>query len=293
MPGVTHVGSTFADELCAGADRDRSDTGTARAASAKILAEVQSETDADRGRDSASGAAQDDEATRPSIKHLSQIFTQDGGESRKPLSKQQTQSAPTEPDPTPPALPPKKQAMVSAQEGVIDGDTESGLESTAAQSVDQVQREEGGEEEEELLYDNADAALEHLLDTLSPVSEDALSQTTAPEDFQEVAIPRDGNLSNADEDGARRPSMGSASLRKARMRNSAMLFNNPEDVERNSGSFSDGASTGASDEMKCIVCSKTAYAMERIIADKKVFHKSCFRCAVPECNKVCAHQSRA
>eukprot|EP00117_Sycon_ciliatum_P034036 scpid2382/ scgid2533/ Xin actin-binding repeat-containing protein 2; Beta-xin; Cardiomyopathy-associated protein 3; Myogenic MEF2-activated Xin-related protein; Myomaxin; mXinbeta len=40
---------------------------------------------------------------------------------------------------------------------------------------------------------------------------------------------------------------------------------------------------GASTE-KCAICEKTVYAMERLEADKEVFHKNCFRCH--ECKKV-------
>merc|ERR1711879_906445 len=29
---------------------------------------------------------------------------------------------------------------------------------------------------------------------------------------------------------------------------------------------------------KCVVCGKTAYAMEKMVADKKVFHKTCMKC---------------
>lgn len=34
---------------------------------------------------------------------------------------------------------------------------------------------------------------------------------------------------------------------------------------------------------KCAVCDKTVYVMEKLEADKKVYHKKCFRCS--ECNK--------
>ena len=34
---------------------------------------------------------------------------------------------------------------------------------------------------------------------------------------------------------------------------------------------------------KCVVCGKTAYAMERMVADKKVFHKTCMKCT--HCSK--------
>merc|ERR1712107_93993 len=30
---------------------------------------------------------------------------------------------------------------------------------------------------------------------------------------------------------------------------------------------------------KCVICGKTAYAMEKMVADKKVFHKVCMKCA--------------
>jgi len=30
---------------------------------------------------------------------------------------------------------------------------------------------------------------------------------------------------------------------------------------------------------KCETCQKTVYPMERLAADKKVFHKSCFKCS--------------
>ncbi len=33
---------------------------------------------------------------------------------------------------------------------------------------------------------------------------------------------------------------------------------------------------------KCNVCSKTVYVTEQLIADEKVFHKTCFRCS--HCN---------
>ena len=28
----------------------------------------------------------------------------------------------------------------------------------------------------------------------------------------------------------------------------------------------------------CLVCQKTVYTMDRLQADKKIYHKSCFRC---------------
>lgn len=34
---------------------------------------------------------------------------------------------------------------------------------------------------------------------------------------------------------------------------------------------------------KCCICSKTVYAMEKIEADKNIYHKSCFKCTVCEC----------
>jgi uncharacterized CHY-type Zn-finger protein len=34
---------------------------------------------------------------------------------------------------------------------------------------------------------------------------------------------------------------------------------------------------------KCCVCDKTVYIMDKLSADKKIFHKSCFRCN--ECKK--------
>jgi len=34
---------------------------------------------------------------------------------------------------------------------------------------------------------------------------------------------------------------------------------------------------------KCVICGKTAYAMEKMVADKKTFHKTCMKCA--HCNK--------
>eukprot|EP01134_Creolimax_fragrantissima_P002101 CFRG2101T1 len=40
---------------------------------------------------------------------------------------------------------------------------------------------------------------------------------------------------------------------------------------------------GGSQE-KCIVCTKTVYAMEKITADEKIFHKACLRCA--HCSKI-------
>ena len=33
----------------------------------------------------------------------------------------------------------------------------------------------------------------------------------------------------------------------------------------------------------CAVCKKTAYVMERLEADKVIYHKTCFKCTV--CNK--------
>ena len=36
---------------------------------------------------------------------------------------------------------------------------------------------------------------------------------------------------------------------------------------------------GAPQQEKCDSCSKTVYPMERLSADKKVFHKTCFKCA--------------
>jgi hypothetical protein len=34
---------------------------------------------------------------------------------------------------------------------------------------------------------------------------------------------------------------------------------------------------------KCCVCEKTVYAMEKIEADKKVYHKTCFKCTTCNC----------
>ena len=34
---------------------------------------------------------------------------------------------------------------------------------------------------------------------------------------------------------------------------------------------------------KCCVCEKTVYAMEKIEADKKVYHKLCFKCTSCNC----------
>ena len=34
---------------------------------------------------------------------------------------------------------------------------------------------------------------------------------------------------------------------------------------------------------KCCVCEKTVYAMEKIEADKKVYHKTCFKCTSCNC----------
>ena len=44
-----------------------------------------------------------------------------------------------------------------------------------------------------------------------------------------------------------------------------------------------GASFVAKPTQKCAVCTKTVYAMEKIEADMKCYHKTCFRCS--ECNK--------
>eukprot|EP01137_Pigoraptor_chileana_P010225 Opistho-2@59527 len=44
--------------------------------------------------------------------------------------------------------------------------------------------------------------------------------------------------------------------------------------------FVGGAAAG---DNKCTVCEKTVYPMERISADEKVFHKTCFKCS--ECQK--------
>jgi hypothetical protein len=34
---------------------------------------------------------------------------------------------------------------------------------------------------------------------------------------------------------------------------------------------------------KCFICEKTVYAMEKIEADKKVYHKQCFKCTSCNC----------
>ena len=34
---------------------------------------------------------------------------------------------------------------------------------------------------------------------------------------------------------------------------------------------------------KCCVCEKTVYAMEKIEADKKIYHKLCFKCTSCNC----------
>ena len=43
------------------------------------------------------------------------------------------------------------------------------------------------------------------------------------------------------------------------------------------------ASAVASNVEKCVVCEKTVYAMEKIEADKKVYHKLCFKCTSCNC----------
>ncbi|KAN0050760.1 hypothetical protein ACTA71_003908 [Dictyostelium dimigraforme] len=35
---------------------------------------------------------------------------------------------------------------------------------------------------------------------------------------------------------------------------------------------------------KCIVCTKTVYPLEKLTADEKIYHKSCFKCT--ECNSI-------
>ena len=43
------------------------------------------------------------------------------------------------------------------------------------------------------------------------------------------------------------------------------------------------ASTNTSNGNKCHLCEKTVYAMEKIEADKKVYHKLCFKCSMCNC----------
>jgi hypothetical protein len=42
-------------------------------------------------------------------------------------------------------------------------------------------------------------------------------------------------------------------------------------------------STNALNTEKCCVCEKTVYAMEKIEADKKIYHKLCFKCTTCNC----------
>lgn len=44
-----------------------------------------------------------------------------------------------------------------------------------------------------------------------------------------------------------------------------------------------GHSNSNSNGEKCCVCEKTVYAMEKIEADKKVYHKLCFKCTSCNC----------
>ena len=36
----------------------------------------------------------------------------------------------------------------------------------------------------------------------------------------------------------------------------------------------------SSEQTKCAVCQKSVYAMEKLEADKIVYHKTCFKCSV-------------
>ncbi len=40
---------------------------------------------------------------------------------------------------------------------------------------------------------------------------------------------------------------------------------------------------GSSSADKCFTCEKTVYAMEKIEADKKLYHKTCFKCTSCNC----------
>lgn len=46
---------------------------------------------------------------------------------------------------------------------------------------------------------------------------------------------------------------------------------------------SNGSSNANSSVEKCCVCEKTVYVMEKIEADKKVYHKACFKCTSCNC----------
>lgn len=38
-------------------------------------------------------------------------------------------------------------------------------------------------------------------------------------------------------------------------------------------------------EKKCHACTKVVFQMEQIKAEKKFWHRACFKCSVNECNK--------
>jgi hypothetical protein len=60
----------------------------------------------------------------------------------------------------------------------------------------------------------------------------------------------------------------------------AMLENNDDSSSRKKAAKAAIQPTG---QMRCLVCDKTVYHMEKIEVDGKCFHKKCFRCK--ECNK--------
>lgn len=288
MPGhaMTELpaSSAAATASANGAHRDRSNTDTARAASAKILAEIEAEKAAER--ESASEKAVDETST-PSIKHLSKMFDQEEGASKpnfqkapptmqKSVEPSASAPPPAPVDPEPESVAPKPQAEKSLPEDpptedVPPNDSQEEMNGTPA--VEEAGAENDG-------ADPDDAALAHLLGESDETAETA--ETAEEGDVLGEGMPTMRNKA-AEAGDQRRPSMGSAELRKARMRNSALIFS-AGDTERNSGSFS--MASNANEDAKCTVCNKTAYAMEKIVADGLSFHKTCFRCAVPECNKV-------
>jgi hypothetical protein len=50
-----------------------------------------------------------------------------------------------------------------------------------------------------------------------------------------------------------------------------------------STSTSASTSTSISSIEKCHLCEKTVYIMEKIEADKKLYHKLCFKCTICNC----------
>lgn len=119
-----------------------------------------------------------------------------------------------------------------------------------------------------------------------PQEDSSVSVQPAP--AQQSAKPADAGADGAEPE-AKFPSVAVPTPKQTARRQRRMVAeraakaNGPKPV---AVSGSPGAAGTAKKRDACAVCGKTVYVMERLIADKLLYHKSCFRCA--ECNRTVA-----